>query len=91
MLDYMLLNNMMNKNTQGQIKEGFTPEMTTMTKEAMMRLFIISILAFIMAWFYNNKCKPVHRILKSVVAFLFAPIYIIVFLIKYTLTNCNKI
>ena len=63
-----------------------TPDINDANTRAMI---LFSVIAFVMSWFSNDKCKPIKRFFKALIASLFGILYIIIFGIKYSLTNCN--
>lgn len=52
-------------------------------------VLLFSIIAFILSYRANNKCKPTIRIFKALVAALFGLLYIFIYIIKFSLENCN--
>lgn len=59
------------------------------TKKMNFWMIIFSVIAFIIAYRSNNKCKPINRIAKALIASLFGIFYIFIFIIKYSLQNCD--
>ncbi len=51
-------------------------------------VILFGIIAFLISFFSNSKCKTIPRLIKSIIAGLLGLVYIILFLIKYSLSNC---
>jgi hypothetical protein len=74
---------------QNSIKQQITTtELESVATNSITVMIVISLIAFALSWYSNKNCKTLHRVGKSVVAALFGGLYIIIFLIKYSLTNC---
>ena len=74
----------------GQVDSGIDAEKTfnDVKTKIITYIIIFAIIAFLISFFSNNKCNMVPRLIKSVIAALLGLIYIILFLIKYSLSNC---
>lgn len=53
------------------------------------RLIMISLVAFIICWMDNENCSNVERVTKSIIAAMLGIIYLLGYLIKYTLVKCT--
>ena len=90
MLGYTPLGHMLGENDKDKIKTKFAfEEVKDAAKTAMMYMIMFAVIAFSISFFSNNKCKILPRLVKAIIAALLGLIYIIIFLIKYSLTNCS--
>lgn len=71
-----------------QLEIGFSKALDDYKRRVMTYIIIFAIIAFLISFISNDKCKIIPRLIKSIIAGLLGLIYIILFLIKYSLSNC---
>ena len=91
MLGYTPLGHMLGENDKDKIKTKYAigvDDIKEGAKTGLMYIIVFAVVAFLISFFSNSKCKMIPRIVKSIIAALLGLIYIIIFLIKYSLTDC---
>jgi len=71
-----------------QIDEEYMKALNDAKRRIITYIIIFAIIAFLISFISNDKCKIIPRLVKSIIAGLLGLIYIILFLIKYSLSNC---